>query len=317
MLFTVGFLNNGVPDDTLSPVVNIWEAGLNGTQVATNESMDRISAGAGGYVYDLTTADPTKSYYGEAYASGLPAGQQYAPCITTVQGEVSDILADTIVIQGQNAGIQATADEIEIDTGTTIPDQLDLIEAETDKIQTIDNNVDAILIDTDQTIPNQLDLIETETDKIQTIDNNVDAILVDTDQTIPNQLDLIEADVDLILVDTDQTIPNQLDLIETETDKIQTIDDNVDAILVDTATTIPDQLDLIQTETDKIDTVLANIALAQVDIDFIKAIEGGAWSVINNQMIFYEDDNVTEVARFNLFAGGTPAITNVDQRLKV
>ncbi|MCK4527728.1 right-handed parallel beta-helix repeat-containing protein, partial [candidate division WOR-3 bacterium] len=33
---------------------------------------------------------------------------------------------------------------------------------------------------------------------------------------------------------------------------------------------------------------------------FLAAIEGGRWKIISNQMIFYKEDNVTEVARFNL-----------------
>lgn len=37
------------------------------------------------------------------------------------------------------------------------------------------------------------------------------------------------------------------------------------------------------------------------NVEFIKAIEGGRWKIENNQMIFYEDDNLTEVCRFNLF----------------
>lgn len=37
------------------------------------------------------------------------------------------------------------------------------------------------------------------------------------------------------------------------------------------------------------------------DAAFIKQIEGGRWKIEANQMIFYASDNVTEVARFNLF----------------
>jgi hypothetical protein len=39
----------------------------------------------------------------------------------------------------------------------------------------------------------------------------------------------------------------------------------------------------------------------QLELDFIKDIEGGKWKVENMQMVFYKDDNTTEVARFNLF----------------
>jgi hypothetical protein len=137
MNFTVYFSKDGLPDDTLSPVINIWEATAGGAQVATNEPMDLIAVGSGGYTFELLTADPNKNYFG--LADSITLTERYAPCMTTVQGSV----------------------------------------------------------------------------------------------------------------------------------------------------------------------------------DFIKSIEGGAWSVENNQMIFYAEDNVTEVARFNLFAGATPSITNVTKREKV
>ena len=39
------------------------------------------------------------------------------------------------------------------------------------------------------------------------------------------------------------------------------------------------------------------------DIDFIKQIEGGKWTIDTStkQMIFYSPDNTTEIARFNLY----------------
>ena len=36
------------------------------------------------------------------------------------------------------------------------------------------------------------------------------------------------------------------------------------------------------------------------DLAFIKNIEAGRWVISAGQMIFYQDDNITEVARFNL-----------------
>lgn len=40
------------------------------------------------------------------------------------------------------------------------------------------------------------------------------------------------------------------------------------------------------------------------DLSFIKGIEGGRWRISNGQMIFYTDDNITELARFNLTYDG-------------
>lgn len=56
----------------------------------------------------------------------------------------------------------------------------------------------------------------------------------------------------------------------------------------------------------------------QSDIDVIKEIETGRWKILNNQMIFYKSDNVTEIARFNLFnSSGTLSETDVYERQRV
>jgi hypothetical protein len=53
-------------------------------------------------------------------------------------------------------------------------------------------------------------------------------------------------------------------------------------------------------------------------IKLISDIEGGRWKIESNQMIFYEDDNITEVARFNLYdSGGSPAMEDVFERTRV
>lgn len=58
--------------------------------------------------------------------------------------------------------------------------------------------------------------------------------------------------------------------------------------------------------------------LMQTDIDFIKNIEGGRWKIVSNQMIFYKNDNITEIARFNfLDASGNPTEENVFERVRV
>lgn len=54
------------------------------------------------------------------------------------------------------------------------------------------------------------------------------------------------------------------------------------------------------------------------NVDLITQIETGKWHVINNQMIFYEDDNTTEIMRFNLFdANSNPSNENVFRREKI
>jgi hypothetical protein len=41
------------------------------------------------------------------------------------------------------------------------------------------------------------------------------------------------------------------------------------------------------------------------DLAFVKSIEGGRWQISGSQMIFYADDNTTEIARFDLTYDGS------------
>lgn len=54
------------------------------------------------------------------------------------------------------------------------------------------------------------------------------------------------------------------------------------------------------------------------EIELIKQVETGRWKIENNQLIFYKDDNVTELMRFNLLdKSGQPTETNVFERVRV
>ena len=65
----------------------------------------------------------------------------------------------------------------------------------------------------------------------------------------------------------------------------------------------------IWTEEEK-DALIANMTI-------IKQMYSGRWEVTENQMIFYEDDNLTEVMRFNLFdENGDPAMVDVFERIR-
>jgi hypothetical protein len=51
------------------------------------------------------------------------------------------------------------------------------------------------------------------------------------------------------------------------------------------------------------------------DVSFIKSIEGGRWKLINNQMIFYGEDGISEIAKFDLFnKEGNMAEENIYER---
>lgn len=77
------------------------------------------------------------------------------------------------------------------------------------------------------------------------------------------------------------------------------------------------------TEQDKLDIASATWAHVSAlsllsDMAFVKGIEGGKWEVVGNQMIFYTDDNITEIARFDLSDDtGTPTMTEPYKRVRV
>jgi len=66
-------------------------------------------------------------------------------------------------------------------------------------------------------------------------------------------------------------------------------------------------------------TVRVETGLAsQETLQFLADIEGGRWLIKDNQMIFYKSDNVTEVARFDLFnSAGLPSEDDVVERVRV
>jgi len=53
-------------------------------------------------------------------------------------------------------------------------------------------------------------------------------------------------------------------------------------------------------------------------LDFVYSIEGGKWTIVGDQMVFFSADNLTEIARFNLYdANGNPTMANVMTRTRI
>lgn len=210
---------------------------------------------------------------------------------------ISTILTDTNEIQGKlptnylmgSSDVDdhdTDIDAILVDTGTTIPNTLSLLDT---AIGNVDGVVNDVLLDTaniDGKMPTNYVMGSSDTDDH---DTDIDAILVDTGTTLPatlttieGKVDTVDGIVDTILVDTADMQP-KVDSINgkmptnyvmgssDQTDK----DDDIDAILVDTGTTIPAQLvtmesdirgadsDTLKTLSDQIDNVEPE---AQVDI---------------------------------------------------
>lgn len=92
-------------------------------------------------------------------------------------------------------------------------------------------------------------------------------------------------------------------------------DNSVGATVVNELLYIPYMVNAVWDEDMSSHSVLGSAADM---IKFINAIEGGRWRIVGNQMIFYEEDNSTEVARFDLTdQGGSPAMKDVFERQRV
>lgn len=68
----------------------------------------------------------------------------------------------------------------------------------------------------------------------------------------------------------------------------------------------------------KVDDIDARTIQMSGTLGSLYDIQFGRWHIINNQMIFYKEDNTTEVARFDLFDdANAPSMDAVFQRIKI
>lgn len=68
----------------------------------------------------------------------------------------------------------------------------------------------------------------------------------------------------------------------------------------------------------KVDSIYNVVTSMTGTLNSIYDIQFGRWRIVGDQMIFYKDDNATEVARFNLFDdAGNPTMDAVFERVKV
>lgn len=97
-------------------------------------------------------------------------------------------------------------------------------------------------------------------------------------------------------------------------DKLLAAGGQLQDIKIDTGT-IRSDVTIIKND---VDAIRDDVAVLIADVQFIKDIEGGKWEIKNNQMIFYKNDNTTEVARFNLFNDiNQPAMEHIFKRNRV
>lgn len=119
-------------------------------------------------------------------------------------------------------------------------------------------------------------------------------------------------------------IPPQVEIITVQTGSAVTEQDkediaNLSRIKMDEDST---KLESIKTKTDNLPEDPASqekVDKIELDVSLIRSIELGRWKIDteNNQMIFYSEDNVTEVARYDLKdSNGNPSSSEVFERVK-
>jgi len=103
-------------------------------------------------------------------------------------------------------------------------------------------------------------------------------------------------------------------------DTIQNGVSNVDSDLAAAKTSVEGKVDTVQAGVTNLDSDLAAVktavdALTWEDIDHLIDLVGGNRVIVDNQMIYYKADGITEVARFNLYdQDGHPTMINVMRR---
>lgn len=115
--------------------------------------------------------------------------------------------------------------------------------------------------------------------------------------------------------DTLDSLSNQIDPVALEanveghvTNSLNTYDPPTRAEATSDKDEIIVEVNANETKIDAMTTIL----------DFLRNIEGGRWRITGNQMLFYEADNTTLVATFNLFdSDGNPTEINVAERRRV
>lgn len=152
--------------------------------------------------------------------------------------------------------------------------------------------------------------------QLQTIGTKVDSIKDDTTliKTGINNLDL-----DLTNLHDDVNIMHQ------KVDDMSDVVNNIHGDLIGVSSDVIDVKNAVANIDSDLGAVAADVtdikgdvAMLVADVQFIKDIEGGKWEIKNNQMIFYKSDNVTEVARFNLYNDiNQPAMEHVFRRNRV
>jgi uncharacterized protein YoxC len=165
---------------------------------------------------------------------------------------------------------------------------------------------------------------------VNNINDNVSIVLGDL-ALISTTLDAVSGNIDVIgaqntqILDTVDSVYNELGQVSSSVAIIESDVKYVSGTVRDinlTLNQVSSSVESVKADVKYISGSIPTIQAKLNDVDFLVSkiydINYGRWQITGNQMIFYKEDNVTEVVRFDLFdETGTPASDAVFQRVKV
>jgi len=238
--------------------------------------------------------------------------------LKTLSDQLDTVQADLDNPDQYKADISALAIEANVETHVTNAlnayDPPTRAEATSDKneiitqVQSSESNIRGSDNDDLKTLSDQLDIVQADLDDPDQYKADVSSLALEAnvethvtnalnsyDPPTKAELDQAESNIRGSDGDTLKTLSDQLDAVQSDLDDPDQYKADVSNLALESTA------QNIKVQTDKIPTI-------EVDVSFIKDIEGGRWVRDGHQMIFYKDDNVTEVARFDLYkADGTLA----------
>ena len=175
----------------------------------------------------------------------------------------------------------------------------------------IDVSTSSRLAEVDYTAPDNVGISAIPTNPLLTTDirlNTLDAAISSRNATAPDNAGItaIKAKTDLIPLSPAIAGEYTADLAAIPTKTLED-DERVKLLALPTAA-------------DNAEAVMTHASAAELisNATFAKDIEGGKWEIDGTQMIFYKEDNTTEIARYNLFdINGNPSATDVYKRERV
>ena len=227
--------------------------------------------------------------------------------IAAVRAKTNQLPADTALeltaIDTELAGVRAKTDQLPVNTAQELLD--------------IDTQIAATRERTDRLPDDPADnseILDAITSAETTLVAN-QTIMKAGDDNRSARLGILQTDVTSIKARTD-AFPTDQTVFPTMLSEIQSLRALVSRLPSTSDMANPTQIEaMLDSLEAQLTTIMNNL---QADVTFIKDIEGGRWRLVGTQMVFYKDDNVTEVARFNLTdQNGIPSINSVFDRARV